>query len=395
MRYTHVAESKGGSFLAFVPLSLDPFFFLPQSLQLKVFRRFVVMKQIIAILAITISIAALPVGATAPDLNDKILVMYQLSAAQEMQYNPASAALSAFWTTWDTINAAGLRMDYIFMASDNALYAENRTAGISFSGHDDAQLTVRCAYGAKGAYFYIAVEDVGAWTPYTAWQTDCADFYFDIVSKANMDPANFFNPTQWALTIDSKQFQLPFGGTTPAQINFRKYDQGSISIVDLLVDNNSATLDNMSWKLVGVDATHKTIEWFLPWTQWGLTGTPAATARFCFAPGYNDVDDGVESDVKSLRWINLCDPYCAPDMVNWGEIEAGPVFPHRDPLPPINAVNKFNRTLIHNAAAVSSELYSFRGDKIGGSVSKGTGLVVRRQVLSNGTRVPAQVSLGR
>jgi hypothetical protein len=71
--------------------------FLPQSLEIKTIQEVVVMKKIIPALSVALLFAALSFGATAPDLSDKILVMYKLSAAQETQYDPASTTLSAFW----------------------------------------------------------------------------------------------------------------------------------------------------------------------------------------------------------------------------------------------------------------------------------------------------------
>lgn len=347
------------------------------------------MKRVIAGLAAALSIAAISYGQTAPDLNDAVLVMYKLSAAQEAMFQPTSTtAVADFWKVWDDSNSAALTKDYVFMASDNPLYAWNRTAGITFAGHDDAQMTVRAAYGANGAYFYLLVED-NIWTPFTGWQTDCADMYFDIVPLSGMTSDIFFDPTASALSFNSKQLQMPYGALTPAQINFRQYSADAIGMVDNLVNNNDPTLDNMSVKVIQLDATHKIMEWYLPYSQWGLTGQPAANTQFCFLPGYNDVDDGIATDVKSLRWQDLCDPYCGVSTAPWGQIEAGPTLGGSDGI-----IKKLTRNVNLAKAPISTEMYTLRGDKISTSSSRVAGLVVKRELLANGVKT-ASMSLGR
>jgi hypothetical protein len=219
-----------------------------------------------------------------------------------------------------------LKIDYLFMASDNPVFAESRVIGPFWTGHNDAQMTMRTAYGAKGAYFYIEIEDSGAWTPFTSRETDAAEIFLDIIAKADMGPSQWINPTQWALTPHSLEFQIPFGGATLPQIFWRDFDPGAVG-PGCLVNLNDPYRHYMNWKLVNIDATHKVVEWFLPWATWGLAGIPNAATKFCFEPGYNDVDDGVEADVKMLRWVNMCDPFCAPDLINWGEIQMGPSLP--------------------------------------------------------------------
>jgi hypothetical protein len=347
------------------------------------------MKLAIVSMLAAVSLTATSLGETAPDLNDSVLVGYQLSTYELVQYNPAGTTLAPFLDRWDYYNAAGLSRDYLFMASDNPQYVWNENAGVSFTGHDDAQITVRLAYSNNGAYFYIKVED-NIWTPYTSWATDCAEIYLDIIPLTQQTSDGWFNPTQWALSPSSKQIQLPFGGSTPAQINIRMYDSATATMKDNLIDNNSAKYDALNWKLVSIDAVHKALELFIPWSQWGMSMPPPNTQSVCFTVGYNDVDDGNPADVKSLHWRGLCDPYCGPNVATWGQIEFGHALECSCGAPPPPAVKS---PLVRNhhipRSVVSTELYSLRGDKIGNSMTSMAGLVIARQTLKDGSGISA------
>lgn len=329
--------------------------------------------------------------ATAPDLNDAVLVMYKLSPTEEAQFNAHDGAVSAFWSKWDMANASALTKDYIFMASDDVKYAWNHDSAKTFIGHDDAQLQVRAAYTDKGAYFYCAVTD-NIWTPHSNWGTDVIDFFIDNVPQASVaDPVNWFNPTQWALTSNSRELLVPMGGSSISTFGFIRYNDQALSVVGTLPPTvDDPTLDKMTMELVIRDGMHRVSEWFIPWTQWGLTAPPPMGATLAFTCEYNDADSSV-AGIRTLEWIGLCNPYCMPpNAATWGEVEIGPDYDgcacgDWPPYQP-KVINKI-REPRPASGVMHSEMYTLRGDRIVGAGA--TGLVIQRQIGKNGVRSSA------
>ena len=333
---------------------------------------------------------AMAMAATAPDINDQVLVMYKLSAQQEAQFNGTDGQLSGFWAQWDALNAGGLTRDYIEMRSDITAVAWSRCATSPFAGADDAQLLIRAAYGANGAYFYCAVVD-NQWVEPADWGTDMTDLYIDLFNTSNGlgDPLNYFN-TGWSITPSTRQIQVSVGSSTPlSTFNYRYYEELQVDIIDHTVALGDATVDGMTMDLITTDATHRTQEWFIPWAVWGIT-SQVEGAQYGFTGGYNDTDNDAMGCPNSLRWSGLCDPYCAADVSVWGNAQLGPTVG----VLPRGTLR--NAGIAKHSVVKKTDFYTVRGEKISNpSMIRTANLVVKRDVLGNGKVNSAMVSVVR
>jgi hypothetical protein len=341
------------------------------------------MKHLLHSLMAVLSVTAITAFASSPDLADRVLIMYKLTPEQAASFSATDGALSGFWGEWDSQNAGGLQRDYIDMKSDNATVAWNRCATSPFAGADDAQFELRAAYTDAAAYFYCKVSD-NNWVDYTGWATDAVDLYIDALNSTDpsgiQDPANYFNPTQWALTFSSKQIQVGMGSSTPITgYNLRFYDDLAMTVTDHTALFGEATYDGMTMEISSPTTNVKIQEWMVPMSQWGALSTAEGTT-VGFTGGYNDIDNDAPDCVNSLRWVGLCDPYCEPpNPATWGDAEFGPALGTGGSKVVPNHFN-MNR----NAPIVKkTDFYTVRGEKINGSAKAGS-LLIKREVLANG-----------
>jgi hypothetical protein len=337
------------------------------------------MRRVLAAMVAVVSLTAVVSFATAPNLTDRVLIMYKLDATQAAEFSATDGKLCTFWQQWDSQNGAGLTRDYMAMNSGDAAYAWNRCASSPFAGADDAVVDLRAAYTDQAAYIYCKVTD-NNWVDYSGWATDVVDIYLDAMnSTAITDPMNWFNPTQWALTFSTKQIQVGMGSTAAITgYNYRFYDDLAMSITDHAATFGEATYDGMTMEVVAEGTNVKTQEWMIPLTQWGITNTAEGT-NYAFTGGYNDIDNDAPDCVNSLRFVNLCDPYCEPpNPATWGDVELGPALGNGT-----ISVKPHSNVIKNAPIARKTDLYTVRGEKINGSY-KANSLIVKRQVLDNG-----------
>jgi hypothetical protein len=335
------------------------------------------MKRFILTIAGAIAFSAIAsFGQTAPNLSDAVLVAYQVPTADADFTSAGATAISSFWGTWDGANASTLGMDIIKMDAGMSAYAQNRCAASAFTGAEDAGIEIRAAYSATAVYLYCAATD-NSFVDYVGWQNDVVDIYVDAMNKANglADAMNYFNPQQWGLTLTSKQIQVGMGGTSlPSVFNYRFYDNLAMTFTDHAESFGDASISGMTMKIVSSGSGKKIQEWYIPFTEFGITETAEGT-RYGFTGGYNDNDNGDAVDcTNSLRWQGLCDPYCAATADTWGELELGPTT---------SAVKMPLKASITRSIAKSTNFYTIRGEKVSGS-TRTAGLVVRHQVLNSG-----------
>ena len=161
------------------------------------------MKRSLTAAALTCLMTAAVSGQTAPDLTDRTVLAYQLTAEQEASF-ARDGALSPFWALFDAKNAQALTRDYVELNTSNAAW--NRS-GAAFTGSDDAKLTIRFAYGQAGMYWYVAAQDnnfseenLGE----SGFQWDANDIIFDNLSsediRAGLSFEMYVQPSWWTIT---------------------------------------------------------------------------------------------------------------------------------------------------------------------------------------------------
>lgn len=277
-------------------------------------------------LAGAISVAMLAASgsyALTADPADAVLGLYELTEAQTSSFSASDQKVSDFWKEWTG-------KDYIDMNTTNNSYP-GRDA---WSGTDDAHITVKAGYGKLGIYLYCEVTDNTWVDPVTGsegWGYDAVDLYFDNKSSADISSggdAVMVNPSYgWSLTFTSQQVQVWMGSTAlPTTFRYSYYDElyWDWSRNEVEFATAATTYNGMAMEVVKVDDTHKTQEWFIPWSQvgvGGVSGAKTAGTRFGFSGGYNDMD-GEDGEVKSLRW-KLYDPFAGAEnaLASWGDLE--------------------------------------------------------------------------
>jgi len=167
----------------------------------------------ISISLVCLLVAGASYGQTAPDLTDRTVVAYMLTADQEAQFDCSDGRTSAFWSEWSTKNAGGtLMLDYIDLTVDNNGW--NRAA-VSFTGSDDAEMIVRLAYGVNGLYVLNTVKD-NLFMEAADLGQDACDLMIDNLSSSDIAAGLSFEmyvqPSWWTVTYTCKQFQISMGG---------------------------------------------------------------------------------------------------------------------------------------------------------------------------------------
>jgi hypothetical protein len=319
---------------------------------------------------------------------DAVLCVYKLDAAQAQQFSTTDGQISAFWSDWAT-------KDYVELLPPDDCYP----GSCNFTDETDGALTLKLAATVKGLYVYAAVQDnvwVDPSTP-DACCDDSVDLYFDAMSADAI-----WNCTDCLvglydskLTFTTQQFQVFMGANSvPTTFRLAFYDDAlwSWTTQEQLTFTTAKSTYGIDIEVVEVDATHKTQEWFIPWTTFGKglqVGTALANQTYAFAGGWNDVDgDSPTSD--KLRWPNGKDPWMGDDNY-WGDmllpadmgaVEAMPVAQPR------------RVAAARSAGPVQSEYYSLKGERLRTSaVRTGTvaGMAVRRTMGADGSDVSSVV----
>lgn len=350
------------------------------------------MKSTAALMAALIPALVSPCLAAGNDPNDGVLTVYELTDAQSSSFQAADQKISAFWDSWTG-------KDYIDMNTTSNSYPGRDAWG----GLDDARITIKAGYSKLGVYLYCEVTDnvwVDPVSGSESWGYDAVDLYFDNKSSAGIGAggeAIMVNLAYgWALTYTSQQIQVWMGSTTlPTTFRYSYYDETywDWSRNEVEFATAATTYNGMAMEVVKKDDTHKTQEWFIPWSQvgvGGVSGAPTAGTRFGFSGGYNDMD-GEGGAVKSLRWKQY-DPFsdAANAMASWGDLE----------LEPNSAARQMHRAPLGRPAAnvTSTQYFTLNGQKVRkGSLGmlRGAAGLIERSALADGTVTARRVQVAR
>lgn len=295
--------------------------------------------RLLATAIIALFLASASSAQTAPDQFDTVLVTYQLSAAQETQFDGHDGALAAFWSEWDTQNASSLNRDYILM--DPAHCAQ--PGRDYYTGPEDNSVYIRAAYGQNGIYMLVEMVDNdfldrNMGTNTDSIHRDVFELYIDTLSSEEnrtLGALCYIGLYDATLTYTSVQLLLSLGRN-------RVYDNFRISFYDEFLwswqdswtrfTTAETDYDGMLFESVTVSPTRRAQEWFLPWSWVGQGGpaspVPPQGRRFAFAGGCHDMDSAQGDTVCSLKWKNRGNPWAAKvgDEYNntWGDLELGP-----------------------------------------------------------------------
>jgi hypothetical protein len=322
--------------------------------------------------------------AIAPDTTDAVLILYQLSAAQEAQFNDTDGVMSPFWDAWNENAPGHFVRDYISMRGDDARYSWNHDPNRAFTGPNDVWLIAKGAYGANGVYFWVEVTD-NVIVPPTFWGSDEISIYTDPLNTTNglSDPMNWYNPTQWALTFSSRQLLRGIGDSTRCvNVNYDKGLSmcgggcpGEYGYCDY---SSGGAYFGLTAETISKSATQKITEMFVPYKLWKIdTVFPGNQCGFII--GYNDVDsvnyNPSSVPVKMLQWQGLCDPYCQPPNGDvWGDVEFGQA------LTPAHVINRrVSRPTILDNKETSTSCFDIRGKLLKGhQVQRYSGVLIGR-----------------
>jgi hypothetical protein len=327
--------------------------------------------RVLALSTLLLACLGSAVSPSPPDLNDYILVAYQLSPAQSAQFSDTDSRLSPFWEEWGHQNADSLRLDYVHMSSADPAYAWNRST-LGFDGTaEDAQLTAKAAYDSNGAYYCFGVVD-NSWTGPADWGEDVVDVFIDNLSSSeiwDMDPLFTIDP--WAsiwgsLSFTYREVQVPCGGDTlPAGFEFNYYDDLTWVILDnnvVLFSESKERYDGLCVEVLRMSETVKCQEWFIPWNVYGVGGTggmPAAGRQLALVLGYNDSDNDQPGETDALRWKNLCDPWCGQTIDTYGDLEISGIS-----LGQTSARRRMNAAMAGERETPGAAMFTLRGERV-------------------------------
>jgi len=130
-----------------------------------------------------------------------------------------------------------------------------------------------------------------------------------------------------------------------------------------------------------VDATHKVMEWFIPWRTYGTTGYPMCSYMdgklLGLAAGYDDRDgDNVYPD--KLRWPSAKDPWL-DDQNYWGSMRLPDGIGGGCGVIPRSGGTV--ATALHDRGSSPSMWYSLRGQRLSPAelgAGRATGIMVQQ-----------------
>ncbi|MBD3239919.1 MAG: hypothetical protein GF331_04985 [Chitinivibrionales bacterium] len=325
------------------------------------------MKTTTTLLAALVAVlAATTAHSQCDDPRDAVLCVHKLSDTEEGQFDHTSDAISAFWSDW-----AG--KDYIELIPPDDCYPDR----CGFTDPSDATITIKAAGTPKGLYLYLEVQD-NTWVDRADADdigADATDLFFDKMSADEIFTCTdcLIGLYSTTLTYTSQQFQVWMGATAPpAGFVYQCYDEQLWSWQATgLTWEAAAIIHGFRAKVVTVDPTHKTQEWFLPWQKFGKgidIGTDLGGMRVAFAGGYND-KDGDNPSNHCLRWPNKKDPWAgdAQEVNYWGDLllpaDMGNVVQVVDDSNPVIGSSD-GAGAVSTAEVVKTELFSLTGQKI-------------------------------
>jgi hypothetical protein len=331
-------------------------------------------RMIISVSAFAAILNALCFGEPPVDPADYVLGSYELSPAQEETYNEKDGELSPFWSAWE--GTSGDKLDCVrelpsthgaAADPDGTTYGkcEYRIPGFS-AGEDDAQLTIKSAYGAKGLYLWVRAidddfvgliaspfgnreptgEEAKTYAGAEHWMNDCFDMMLDIYNSTDIKDHRGIEPNDQQ-TLTSIQYQFRFGSSEPASVvRVNTVDptwQGCGVNEDcwLRIIYNQVSLEEAKTRYgilietVNSGEHSKSHEWLIPLGMVGGGGGisfPAKGARISVALQYNDMDGG-GTGLENLDFLFLkgyASPFFHTEVIdncglewNWGDIEFG------------------------------------------------------------------------
>lgn len=281
---------------------------------------------------------ALGAHASGFNLNDRVIVAYELTPQQESMFSATDNKGSAFWNGWETGPES---LDYIYMSPlfDGGKHAWPNIA-TGFVNDSDAQVTIRLAYGANGLYMYWKVHDdqiVGVLpSSHYPFREDAIDFHFENHSSATINTGNYWIGTG-SLTENCVQFQQLMGNAEGetfswfVRCNWNGSQMDPISMLwipdSLLSYLPNGTTLGIHVEIVAMTANDRVVEWHFPWSQignGGLPGKPTQGTQTGFECLYRDLDGSFHRLSNELVW-NRANPYISDSCKScWCDIEYGP-----------------------------------------------------------------------
>lgn len=244
----------------------------------------------------------------------------RLLAAADAEFS-RDGRLSAFWNDWTG--------DSILITPEEHCYPERCGAG----GPDDASMTVKAAWSAKGLYLCYLFRDDTWVEPVDGddWGADVLDMYLDSqdadsIYRCTDCLLGLYNST---LTWCTQQWLVwMMTDEEPDRCRYAWYEPWySWEVPAYVTFDEAEALYGFSVDVARPAPDVKAQEWFIPWYRVGCGiddsgAVQPAVGRFAFTVGYNDTDSGsVEPDL--LRWRGK-DPWVGLDSTGvnyWGDIE--------------------------------------------------------------------------
>jgi hypothetical protein len=346
---------------------------------------------------------------TGPDTSDYVLVAYKISPAQESLF-VRDGKVSAFWDSWDRANSGdSVKLDYVDLTVEKNAWV---SGGGQFSGHDDAAVAVRAAYGGKGLYLYFGVTDDN-WLQPAGYEADVLDFLLDAMNSDSIracDPYKcYIQPSwSWSLTFSSIQYEISVGsGSVPSSITISYFDGACADCVGRRVPIEELAYGGMGLNVIRRSGNVNVLEISFPWTWVGASGgvgtMPDTGRRVALSPGYNDLDSGQATTVRTaLRWkekdpFNTCSDMTPPhDYCDaWGDIEFGPDLGSVVSVRPQSG----HRTAVSHAKPVQRSAnmawYDLSGRRLGGATgsrASAHGVIVSSKTVGGG-RLQASIGI--
>jgi hypothetical protein len=330
---------------------------------------------LVKVTSIAIAISGITFAARV-DCSDSVLIAYKLTPAQSAEFNTKDNAVSAFW---DLISETD--HDCWNLLPSTHSYLQGAAAG--FINDSDAQMIMKAAYDAAGAYFYFRVLD-NQWMAgegMSGWEWDIVDLYLDNRSSSDIlaDPAVFINGS---LTNTCQQYWIPIGGDSTPVINGLNYwNSNRPAFINTILYMNTAS---QKIEVIRLDSNTRVLEMFVPWADFGMggvTGPVQEGAQFAISGGYNDIDSTTLA-ANCLRILHNGDPYQTAQNY-WADLELGPEISAA--LSGIKCTPRLRASRLAPGKINKSEYFTFAGRKIDKPIIGKYHALIRQDRLEDGT----------
>jgi hypothetical protein len=275
-----------------------------------------------------------------------VVKAYLLTAAEENCFSRTDGPGSFFWTAWDQNS----QLDKATVLSIQA----NLARGLVPDDVNDCKVTIKAAYGERGAYLLIELMD-NVWMGVISG-TDYINDAVEVFTEKHSSSYLYSHQTLFKdinisqLTETYMQLQICFGGVDQLERFSYNYYYPAVTgspltqPMDFVVYNRNIIFDEadqtygMKIEVLPTVSGEENIrreEWLIPWSVWGgpndppLSAKPAVGAKLAFTFGYNDKDLFDEPQASCLRWKNAADPYTTATkstgtvttVDSWGDME--------------------------------------------------------------------------